>query len=55
MRMNNDVIRGYLLSACENANFSEEDTKKLLNGLWLAFDEITPDTAEKIYIEYASK
>ena len=44
----NNTIRGYLISAAQNAEFSNEQIKELLNGLRLAFSLKNKEDAEKI-------
>ena len=48
----NNTIKGYLIAAARNAEFSDEDIRKLLNGLRWAFSEKNAEEAEKIYIDY---
>lgn len=44
----NDTIRGYLIQAMKNADFSKEDIDKALGGLRWAFDDISAsEAAEK--------
>ena len=44
----NDTIRGYLIQAMTNADFSKEDITKALGGLCWAFDDVSAsEAAEK--------
>ena len=45
----NDAIKGYLITAAKNAGLDREQTKKLLDGLYWAFDEKDKVDAEEIY------
>ena len=44
----NNTIRGYLISAAQNAEFSNEQINELLNGLRMAFSLKNKEDAEKI-------
>lgn len=44
----NNAIRGYLITACRNAKFTDEQTKELLIGLNWALSEKNKADAEKI-------
>ena len=45
----NDAIKGYLITAAKNAGLDREQIKKLLDGLYWAFDEKDKVDAEEIY------
>ena len=45
----NDAIKGYLITAARNAGLDREQIKKLLDGLYWAFDEKDKVDAEEIY------
>lgn len=47
----NDVIRGYLIKAMQNADFEEKEISRALRGLHWAFDDVDATRAEKLYIE----
>lgn len=49
----NEAIKGYVITACKNAEITDrEQIKKLLCGLNWALDEKTADEAEKIYLKF---
>lgn len=48
----NDAIRGYLISAMKNAEFSKEEIAKALNGLRWAFDETTSEEAAEVWRKF---
>lgn len=48
----NDAIRGYLISAMKNAEFSKEDIAKALNGLRWAFDEANSEEAAEVWRKF---
>ena len=45
----NDVIRGYLIKAMENAGFEKKEISRALRGLHHAFDDMDATRAEKLY------
>ena len=47
----NDVIRGYLIKAMQNADFEEKEISRALRGLHHAFDDMDATRAEKIYLK----
>ena len=47
----NDVIRGYLIKAMQNADFEKKDISKALRGLHHAFDEMDAMRAEQLYLK----
>ena len=47
----NDVIRGYLIKAMENADFEEKEISRALRGLHWAFDDMDATRAEQIYLK----
>ena len=47
----NDVIRGYLIKAMENANFEKKEISRALRGLHRAFDDMDATRAEKLYLK----
>jgi hypothetical protein len=47
----NDVIRGYLIKAMENADFEKKEISRALRGLHHAFDDLDAMRAEKIYLK----
>lgn len=48
----NESIKGYLIRAMKNAEFSREDIAKALGGLRWAFDEITASEAAEEYRKF---
>lgn len=48
----NDAIKGYLIKAMQNADFSQEDIGKALNGLRWALDEMTSTEAAEVWRRY---
>lgn len=48
----NESIKGYLVRAMKNAEFSREDIAKALGGLRWAFDEITASEAAEEYRKF---
>ena len=46
----NDVIRGYLIKAMENADFEDKEISRALRGLHHAFDDMDATRAEKLYL-----
>lgn len=44
----NDAIRGYLIAAARNADFTDEQIKNLLGGLRFALSEKNKNDAEKV-------
>ena len=46
----NDVIRGYLVKAMQNADFEEKEISRALRGLHHAFDDMDATRAEKLYL-----
>lgn len=48
----NNTIRGYLITAAKNADFTAEQIKDLLNGLHWALDEKSKTEADKVSNEY---
>ena len=48
----NNVIKGYLIEAMRNADFSKEDIMKALDGLKWAFDETTAAEAIEISLKF---
>ena len=47
----NDVIRGYLIKAMENADFEKKEISRALRGLHHAFDDMDATRAEKLYLK----
>ena len=47
----NDVIRGYLIKAMQNANFEKKDISRALRGLHHAFDDMNAKRAEELYLK----
>ena len=47
----NDVIRGYLVKAMQNADFEEKEISRALRGLHHAFDDMDATRAEKLYLK----
>ena len=47
----NDVIRGYLIKAMENADFESKEISRALRGLHHAFDDMDAERAEKLYLK----
>lgn len=47
--MYNDAIKGYLIEAMRNVDFSREDIDKVLQGLRWALDELTASDAVDNY------
>lgn len=47
----NDVIRGYLIKAMENANFEKKEISRVLRGLHHAFDDMNATQAEELYLK----
>ena len=45
----NDVIRGYLIKAMENADFKDKEISRALRGLYHALDDMDATRAEKLY------
>lgn len=45
----NDTMKGYLIRALKEAGASEEDRRKIFNGLRWAFSELTMEEARKEY------
>ena len=45
----NDVIRGYLIKAMENADFETKEISRALRGLYHALDDMDATRAEKLY------
>ena len=45
----NDVIRGYLIKAMQNADFEDKEISRALRGLHHAFDDMDATRAEKLY------
>lgn len=45
----NTAVKGYLIAAAQNANFTHEQIQSLLDGLANAFDDIGKEEAEEIY------
>lgn len=48
----NESIKGYLVRAMKNADFSREDIAKALGGLRWAFDDITASEAAEEYRKF---
>ena len=48
----NSTIKGYLISAAKEAEFTEEQTKKLLQGLRYVLDTKEQKDADRIYREF---
>lgn len=48
----NDVIRGYLIAAMQDAGFSRDEVRKALLNLAHEFDQLDSNDAEKIYKEF---
>lgn len=47
----NDVIRGYLIKAMENADFEKKEISRALRGLHHAFDDMDAARAEQHYLK----
>ena len=47
----NDVIRGYLIKAMENADFQDKEISRALRGLHHAFDDMDAIRAEQHYLK----
>ena len=47
----NDVIRGYLIKAMENADFEKKEISRALRGLHHAFDDMDAARAEQLYLK----
>lgn len=47
----NDVIRGYLMKAMQEANFEEKEISRALRGLHHAFDDMDATRAEQLYLK----
>ena len=47
----NDVIRGYLIKAMQNADFEKKDVSRALRGLHHAFDDMDAMRAEQLYLK----
>lgn len=47
----NDVIRGYLIKAMENADFEKKEISRALRGLHHAFDDMDATRAEQLYLK----
>lgn len=47
----NDAARGYAIRAAELAEVDPETIKKIILKMGRAFDDLTTDEAEKIYID----
>ena len=45
----NDVIRGYLIKAMENADFEKKEISRAIRGLHHALDDMDATRAEKLY------
>lgn len=45
----NDVIRGYLIKAMQEANFEDKEISRALRGLHHAFDDMDATRAERLY------
>lgn len=45
--MNNNACIGYVINAMKIMGFSEKDIIKVIKGLYIAFDEVTEQEAEK--------
>ena len=48
----NDAMRGYIIAAAQNADFSHEEIKRLLNGLRCALSDKNKEEAEKVSKNY---
>lgn len=48
----NESIKGYLVRAMKNAEFSREDIAKALGGIRWAFDDITASEAAEEYRKF---
>lgn len=49
----NSTIKGYLIRASKEADFTHEQTKDLLQGLRFALDFMNKEDADKTYKEWA--
>ena len=47
----NDVIRGYLVKAMQEANFEDKEISRALRGLHHAFDDMNATRAEQLYLK----
>lgn len=43
----NDTMKGYLIRACKEADYTEEERQRLFNGLRWAIDGMTMEDARK--------
>lgn len=50
--MYNDVIKGYLIEAMRNVDFSRQDIERALDGLRWAFDELCACDAFENYRKF---
>ncbi len=48
----NDAIKGYVLRAATEANFTKEQIRALLSGLVTAFDYMNKEEADKYYTDF---
>jgi hypothetical protein len=48
----NDTMKGYLIRACKEAEYTEEERKRLFGALRWAIDEMTMSDARKEYDKY---
>ncbi len=48
----NDTLKGYLVRALKEVDASEEDRRKIFNGLKWAFSELTMEEARREYEKY---
>lgn len=49
--MYNDIIKGYLILAMKNQDFSREEINRALVGIYEAFDFVDAEQAYKAYME----
>ncbi len=47
----NDVIRGYLIKAMQEASFEDKEISRALRGLRHAFDDMDAARAEQFYLK----
>lgn len=48
----NETCKGYMIRAFKEADLTQEEVKKILNGLRWALDELTMSEARKEYEKY---
>ena len=48
----NNTIKGYLIAAAQEADFSDEQIDELLNGMRMALSKNNKEAAEELYLKY---